>query len=37
MNIIGYFLMEVMMDSRGNHRSLSRTWCVVFLDLECEL
>jgi L-lactate permease len=32
MGIIGNFLMEVMVDSRGNHLSQSRTWLLVFLE-----
>jgi hypothetical protein len=37
MDIIGNFLMEVMVDSRGSHLSQSRTWLLVFLEFECEL
>jgi hypothetical protein len=37
MDIIGNFLMEVMVDSRGSYLSQSRTWLLVFLEFECEL
>jgi hypothetical protein len=37
MDIIDNFLMEVTVDSWGNHLSQSRTWLLVFLEFECEL
>jgi hypothetical protein len=37
MDIIGNFMMEVMVDSWGNHLSHNRTWLLVFLELECKL
>jgi hypothetical protein len=36
-DIIGNFLMGVMVDSRGKYLSQSRTWLLVFLEFECEL
>jgi hypothetical protein len=37
MYIIDNFLMDVMVDSQGNHLAQSRIWLLVFLEVECEL
>jgi hypothetical protein len=37
MDIIGNFLMEVMVDSRGNHLSQRRTRLLVFLEFVGDL
>jgi hypothetical protein len=37
MDIICNFLIQVMVDSRGNHLSQSRTLLLVFLEFEWEL
>jgi hypothetical protein len=37
MDIIGNFLIQVMVDSRENHLSQGRTWLLVFFKFECEL
>jgi hypothetical protein len=37
MDIIGNFLMEVMVDSRGDHLSQNMTWLLVFSEFECKL
>jgi hypothetical protein len=37
MDIIGNFLMDVMVDFWGNNLSQNRTWWLMFLEFECEL